>query len=146
MILRSIQEADIGECAKLFADVFASEPWNEGWDEALALERLTHFYHSMAFSGVLAEQDRIVGFALGNIEPFYFGSMFYLREMCIQASLQNQGIGGEILEALEDDLISQGVKNIYLTTERSIPAAKFYQKNGYNFSEKMGFYAKNVNS
>ena len=85
MILRSIREADISACAKLFAHVFSSEPWN-------------------------------------------------------------QGIDGEILEALENVLIYEDVKSIYLTTERAIPAAKFYQKNGYNFSEKMGFYAKNVNS
>lgn len=43
---------------------------------------------------------------------------------------------------LEKELNSSSVKSIYLTTERSIPAANFYQNNGFTYSEKMGFYTK----
>tara|TARA_Y100001949_G_C15955588_1_gene316804 strand:+ start:900 stop:1340 length:441 start_codon:yes stop_codon:yes gene_type:complete len=146
MILRNIQEADIDACALLFAQVFSSEPWNEEWNKEFASERISHFFQSKGFIGVLAEDDGIIGFALGNTEPFYFGSMFYLREMCTHRNLQKQGVGNKILGALEAELCSHKVKSIYLTTERAIPAAKFYQKNGFSYSEKMGFYAKRINS
>lgn len=146
MILRSIQETDIEACATLFTQVFSSEPWNEEWNKGFALERLLHFFQSKGFIGVLAEQEGLVGFALGNTEPFYFGSMFYLREMCTQTNLQNQGVGSKVLGALEEELRSEGVQRIYLTTERATPASGFYQKNGFNYSDKMGFYAKRVNS
>lgn len=147
MKLRSIQETDVEACAILFAQVFSSEqPWNEKWNEVFALERLSHFYQSKGFIGVLAEQEEVIGFALGNTEPFYFGSIFYLREMCTQTNLQNQGIGKKVLEALEKELLSEQVQRIYLTTERSIPAVNFYQKNGFNYSDKMGVYAKRLNT
>ena len=146
MILRSIQETDLAVCAALFTNVFSSDPWNEEWNETFALERLLHFYQSKGFVGILAEQQGVVGFALGNTEPFYFGSMFYLREMCTKTNLQNQGVGNKVLKALEKELIPLKVQSIYLTTERTIPAAHFYQTNGFNYSEKMGFYAKRVSS
>lgn len=147
MILRNIEEDDIEICAELFMQVFSSDPWNEEWSIVFANERLSHFYQSKGFFGVLAEeQNSVVGFALGNTEPFYFGSMFYLREMCIKTKLQNKGVGKEILKALEDELLTKKINRIYLTTERDIPAASFYQKNGFNYSEKMGFYAKRTNS
>lgn len=144
MRFRSIQEADIEACAILFTQVFSSEPWCEEWNKDLALERLFHFYQSKGFIGVLAEQKGIAGFALGNTEPFYFGSMFYLREMCTKTNLQNQGVGNKVLGVLENELRSEGVQRIYLTTERAIPASKFYQKCGFNYTDKIGFYAKRL--
>jgi len=142
VIFRGIEKSDIEPCALLFMRVFSSTPWSEGWSAEAAFERLNHFYQSKGFVGVLAETDDVVGFSLGNIEPFFFGSMFYLREMCTEASLQNQGVGRRILCTLEKELNSSSVKSIYLTTERSIPAANFYQNNGFTYSEKMGFYTK----
>ncbi len=146
MRLRSIQETDIEACAILFTEVFSSEPWSEGWNKNFALERLLHFFESKGFVGILAENEGVVGFALGNTEPFYCGSMFYLREMCTQTDIQNQGVGSKILEALEESLSSKGVQRIYLTTQRAIPASDFYQNNGFSYSDKMGFYAKRVSS
>jgi len=145
MILRNIEDCDIKRCAVLYSQVFSSKPWNEGWNADLARERLAHFYHSKGFIGVLAEEkEDIMGFALGNAEPYYFGSIFYLREMCIKTKLQNLGLGKRTLNALENECSAKKINKLYLTTERAIPAASFYQKNGFKYSEKMGFYAKQM--
>ena len=144
MILRSIQEKDIEACAALYAQVFSSEPWDENWSEGAARERLLHFYHSNGFCGVLAEQDGVVGFSLGNIEPFYSGSIFYLREMCRKANMSKMGVGHKVLAELERELLHQEVQDVYLITDRAIPASDFYQKNGFNHSDQMGFYAKHI--
>jgi ribosomal protein S18 acetylase RimI-like enzyme len=146
MKIRSIEEKDIENCANLFARVFSGEPWSEPWTEKDAFCRLNHFYRSKGFFGTLIEKDRILGFALGNWEPFYFGNMFYIREMCTDTEFQSQGIGGQIYSALESELVSQSIQSIYLTTERDIPAANFYKKQGFHYSDKMGFYAKDLNS
>lgn len=146
MIVRKVEEKDIEACAALFSEVFSSEPWNEPWTKRLARERLSHFYESKGFIGVLAESDGVIGFVLGNTEPFYFGSMFYLREMCIQTHLQKKGVGSNMFHALEQALSMHNVHSIYLTTEHDIPAAEFYKKKGFTYSEKMGFYAKRTNS
>ena len=145
-MIRNIQESDLNACANLFAKVFSSEPWREEWNVPHALERLTHFYKSLGFYGVLAEQSDIVGFALGNIEPFNASSIFYLREMCVETNLQNKGIGEKILQGLEEELYLINVQSIYLATEKTIPAAKFYEKNGFNQDSSMAFYEKVTNS
>lgn len=144
MILRSIQEKDIEACAALYAQVFSSEPWDEKWSEGAARERLLHFYYSKGFCGVLAEQEGVISFALGNIEPFYSGSIFYLREMCRNTNMPKAGVGYKVLAALERELLAQDVQDVYLITDRAIPASDFYQKNGFNHSDQMGFYAKHI--
>ncbi len=146
MKFRTIKESDIDGCSSLFAKVFSSAPWNEEWTKGLAFKRLSHFYESKDFLGVLAEKEGIVGFALGNIEPFCFGSMLYLREMCVDSALQRKGVGSGIIDALESELGHLNVKKVYLATERTIPAADFYQSKGFLHSEKLGFYAKSINS
>ena len=146
MVIRNILEEDIEACANLFSKVFSSEPWNEPWEINSATERLMHFYHSKGFIGLLAESENITGFVLGNTEPFHFGSMFYLREMCTANDMQNKGVGGQILNALEIELSKNKIHSLYLTTDRRIPAANFYQKNGFKLNETMGFYARRVNS
>lgn len=145
IIFRNIEDNDIKRCADLYSQVFSSKPWNEEWNTDLAMERLSHFYHSKGFIGVLAEEKQdVMGFALGNTEPYYFGSIFYLREMCIKTKLQNQGLGKITLKALKKELSANKINKLYLTTERAIPAANFYQQNGFKHSEKMGFYAKQI--
>lgn len=144
---RQIIKQDIGKCARLFSDVFSAEPWNEPWTEHDAYKRLSHFFESKGFLGVLLEkEDDIVGFALGNTEPFHFGDMFYLREMCVDKNVQHSGYGYKLLDQLEINLKSKKIHSIYLTTDRKIPASKFYQKHGFNFKESMGFYAKRISS
>lgn len=148
MSIRPIQESDLKACARLYAEVFSSAPWNEAWSEELAFERLIHFYHSKGFVGVLAKSEEVTnsvsGFVLGNTEPFYYGTLFYLREMCTKPNQQNKGVGAKLLSALETGLHDQEVKSIYLATEREIPAASFYQKHEFKLSEEMGFYAKRI--
>ena len=142
MKIRFIERDDIETCAKLFVLVFSAAPWSEPWNVDSAKERLLHFYESKGFIGLIAERDGIVGFALGNSEPFYFGSMFYLREMCIQSDLQHKGLGNQLYLALERELSLAKIHSIYLTTHRETDAASFYTRNGFKCSDKMGFYAK----
>ncbi len=142
MKIRKIELDDISLCAQLFSQVFSSSPWNESWNKESAGKRLLHFYESKGFIGILAERDGIVGFALGNSEPFYFGNMFYLREMCIVNDLQQQGLGKKLYLALERELSLAKIHSIYLTTHRETLASNFYVNNGFKASEKMGFYAK----
>lgn len=144
---RNVTKPDLTTCAKLYTQVFSSDPWNEAWTEEVAYERLVHFYESKGFVGVLAEETEsktLLGFALGNIEPFYDGALFYLREMCTQTQSQNKGIGKAVLQALETELQMHNVQSIYLATDKAIPAAQFYQKRGFDYADDMGFYMKRI--
>lgn len=142
MIVRSIDRPDLMGCADLYADVFASAPWLEPWTARAALDRLAHFYESKGFAGILAEHDGLVGFALGNTEPYHSGSIYYLREMCVASNHQSQGVGRQVYDALENVLYARGVKSIYLATARTIPAARFYMNSGFECLDEMGFYER----
>lgn len=144
MIIRAINKRDLKSCAALYAQVFASAPWLEPWTIEAAFNRLTYFYESLGFVGVLVEKEDLIGFALGNAEPFHSGDLFYLREMCIAPNNQSQGLGRRVISELENELRSRNLQSIYLTTERDIPAAQFYINNGFNYVKKMGFYAKRL--
>jgi ribosomal protein S18 acetylase RimI-like enzyme len=140
--IRKITSDDINECSKLYSKVFSADPWNEPWAESVAFERLQHIFDSKGSLGFLAEDQIIQGFVLGNSEPFYFGEMFYLREMCVDTNLQGTGIGTKILSSLYTDLEARKIKGFYLVTEHTIPAVQFYEKNGIVESKNMKFYSK----
>lgn len=146
MEIREITHKDLTACADIFSRTFSSEPWNEEWNITSALERLTCFFQSEGFCGVLAEEDNVVCFVMGNIEPFYSGPIFYLREMCTDMDNQSRGIGSQTLQFLEEKLRSKRVNNVYLLTEHGIPAAQFYQNRGFNVDRNTEFYSKNINS
>lgn len=142
MIIRPLTEDDLKACASLYAQVFTLAPWNEPWTTESALQRLNHFFHSRGFAGFVARQNNITGFVMGNREPFHSGQLFYLREFCVDRGKQSTGCGSQLLEALQSELVLHEVRAMYLTTEREINAAAFYQKRGFKYSESMGFYAK----
>ena len=144
MTIREIRTEDLERCSDLYSRVFSGPPWSEAWNEANAYNRLNHFYRSEGFIGFLAEDEDVSGFVLGNLEPFLDGSWFYLREMCVDTKLQNQGVGTNLMSVLIDCLKLKDVKSIYLATEREIPAAAFYKKNGFIQEDKMEFYCRSV--
>ncbi|MFC3284480.1 GNAT family N-acetyltransferase [Litchfieldella rifensis] len=144
MQLRIMEERDLEPCAQLFAQVFSADPWNEPWDDELALRRLVHFHDSSGFVGVVAHRQEVVGFALGNLEPFCTGTLFYLREMCIETTQQSKGVGTQLYHVLQRELETRHVRAVYLATDRGIPAASFYQGLGFRCSDNMAFYAKRL--
>lgn len=145
MRYREIKQIDLEKCAELYSKVFSSEPWNEPWDIEIAFKRLSHFYESKGFIGILAEDENVMGLVLGNYEPFHKGDVFYLREMCVDTTQQRSGIGEELLNKLERVLNKESIKSMYLATEKDIPAASFYKKNGFREYGQMGIFTKEVN-
>ncbi|MFQ3786433.1 GNAT family N-acetyltransferase [Halomonas sp. A29] len=143
---RRLELRDLKACAALFAQVFSAEPWSEPWGVDGALARLEHFHASPGFVGMLSLGDKgeVMGFVLGNLEPYLDCHLFYLREMCVASQRQGQGIGSQLYRALERELAERDVRAVYLATGRDIPAAGFYQGLGFRCSETMAFYAKGL--
>lgn len=144
MVVREIKNEDLESCGDLYSRVFSGSPWSERWSSEKAHERISHFFNSKGFVGLLSENKNITGFVLGNTEPFIDGTWFYLREMCVDINYQRQGIGAKLLNELKEQLTTRAVKNIYLATERDIPAASFYEKNGFSLEGNMAFYYKSL--
>lgn len=148
MEFRKIKESDLEICSEIFTRVFSSKPWNEPWTFDIAYKRLSHFFNSNGFLGVLSESisGEVMAFALGNKEPFCYGELYYLREMCVDNQHQYSGVGTNLSSYLDECLLSDNIKGIYLATGAEIPAAKFYEKNGFKISDDMSFYFKRFNS
>lgn len=144
MEFREINKKDLEKCAEIFKRSFSNEPWNESWSSESALERISHFYDSKGFCGALAEEGVVLGFVLGNIEPYFSGAIFYLREMCIEPEHQNSGAGDILLKKIENILKLKGVVSIYLITEHNIPAANFYVKRGFKVDENTCSFSKMI--
>ena len=147
MQLKKIEKSDLKSCSELYASVFSGEPWNEPWTSKLAYDRLLNFYNTPGFEGVFVSiEAKLVGLALGNIEPFHFGPMFNLHEVCVSENYQGKGAGTKMLSYLESMLNDKSTKCIYTDTDTRYAAAEFYLKNGFSKAHHMGVFSKAVRS
>lgn len=132
-------EADLEEGARLYRTVFNSPPWNDEWTLATARRRLSEIVETPGYRGYRASLDaELVGVLLGNLEQWYSGEHFHLKELFVRPSRQRRGIGTALIEFLADELRREGVERIYLLTLEDSPARSFYETNGFRRNEAMG--------
>jgi len=128
----------LGHCAEILMDAYNSEPWNDSWTKEKALEKLTCFYNSPKFFGWTAIQDdKVLGCCVGNIEPYYTGDYFYLKEMFVYHHLQKKGIGARLMFTLKEHLATIDIKTIILFTGKDFFPFDFYVKTGFSVMEDM---------
>lgn len=130
MKIRTIEVADEENLAKLFVTCFSAPPWNESWTLSTALSRIRPMVRTDSFFGLIAlREDETVGMAIGQIERWIDSGHFLLQEMCVAPDLQGQGIGTAMLSTLAQQLKDNaGVTSMYLLTDETAPATKFYSK------------------
>lgn len=134
--IESLQILD--KCAEILVSAYNSEPWNDNWTQEKALEKLTCFYNSPKFFGWLAFQDdQLVGCCVGNVEPYFTGDYFYLKEMFISPALQGKGIGTRLLTTLKGHLETIDIKTIILFTGKDFFPFDFYLKHNFQEMEEM---------
>jgi aminoglycoside 6'-N-acetyltransferase I len=125
-------------CASVLVSAYNSEPWNDEWTDTIALEKLECFYASPKFHGFIAyDGTEILGCCVGNIEPYFTGDYFYLKEMFIDPKAQRKGVGSELMRALRSHLDTLGIKTIILFTSGRTFPFDFYRKEGFEIMEDM---------
>ena len=128
----------LDRCAEVLVDAYNSEPWNDNWTKEKALEKLTCFYASPKFMGWTAWQgNKLLGGCVGNIEPYYLGDYFYLKEMFVYHKAQGRGIGAGLMTTVKQHLEKLDVKTIILFTGKEFFPFDFYVKAGFNVMEDM---------
>ena len=144
-VVNRLSLENINECTKLYIDIFNGEPWNDGWQEVDAKERLTELFNHQRFLGIgIYNNTELIGFSLGYIERWLHSDHFYLNEMCIKETFQSKGIGSMLISALEECCIENNISHIYLITARDGQAEAFYKKNGYSINDKMIVMSKKL--
>ena len=122
----------------LFTDVFTNEPWNDDWSDQAQLEAYITDLTGQSYSLTLGyfEGDRILGLSMGYIKHWYSGTEYIINEFCVDRHSQGKGIGTAFMKAIEAYLSGKGIRQIFLLTDKDVPAYTFYQRNG--FTEQIG--------
>lgn len=118
----------------LFKDVFMNPPWNDDWSNDAQLNEylLDLTGNRNSYSLGLYGGDKLIGISLGSIMHWCTGTEYYIYEFCISRERQVQGLGTQFLHMIEDYMRDMGLDHIFLQTENSVPAYRFYTKNGFS--------------
>ncbi len=128
----------LSTCAPILVEAYNAEPWNDQWTAEKALEKLECFYNSPKFIGLLAYVgDQIKGACVGNIEPYYTGDYFYLKEMFVAPSAQKMGIGQKLMDELKSQLEQSDIRQMILFTSKEHFPFKFYEKANFAAMDEM---------
>lgn len=80
---------------------------------------------------VAVDGGEYLGCCAGNIEPYFTGDYFYLKEMFVYPQKQRKGVGSQLMKTIKAHLDSIGIKTIILfTSNEGFPFA-FWQKQGF---------------
>jgi aminoglycoside 6'-N-acetyltransferase I len=132
--VRLLSKHDLKEAAKIFTNVFSSNPWNEPWSNETSYQRLLDISNTPGFIGIghFNSEDKLIGFLVGNTEQWANNKTFYINEICVQPHIQQKGIGTSLLQLLKETLQNHQINTVYLSTERGQgKPEEFFMKNGY---------------
>ena len=130
MEYRTATEKDISQLASAMSQAYSEEPWNEIWTEEKAVRRVRAILGNHGGYGIAAEENgRILGAALGHIDPYADEDFFFVSELFVIPSRKKQGIGRKLLERLETELKEKHITVIQLISIAHNEA--FYNKCGY---------------
>jgi GNAT superfamily N-acetyltransferase len=77
------------------------------------------------------DNGALQGALVGNIEPYYTGDYFYLRDMFVPFGTQHRGFGRALLSHLIDHLEARSINQIILFTSREFFPFEFYASMGF---------------
>ena len=144
--LRELGAADKDAVRQLFTDVFTKEPWYDDWSDENQLAAYLHDLTGQSNSLTLGlyEGDTLVGLSMGRVEHWYSGTEYCIKELCVARERQGKGLGSVFLRQMYDFLAKHDIIQIFLQTERSVPAYRFYLKNGFTELTDNVSFAKTI--
>ena len=145
-MIRKLTLEDLDQAQALFISVFSKEPWNDEWELESQLPNYMTDLMGNPNSLCLGYEDKgkLIGLSLGYIFHWWQGTDYFIKEFCIETSLQCEGHGRKFLEEIELYLAQNNIKALWLLTEKTVPAYDFYQKNGFTELKDNVMFAKNV--
>lgn len=133
MELKRLSIEDKEAIKALFKGVFTGDPWNDDWSDSrqldLYIDDLCGQKYSLTYG--LYDGEEMIGLSMGCIKHWYTGTEYMINELCIRTDRQGSGAGTFFLTKIEEAIKEMGLKQIFLLTDRDMPAYGFYRKNGY---------------
>ena len=144
--IKRIGMDDIESIKMLFLSVFTTEPWNDDWSDLnqlnLFLKDLIGQNNSLTYG--IYEDSNLIGVSMGHIRHWFSGTEYYIDELCIKKEKQGNGIGSLFLEEIEKSIKELGMSQIFLLTEKDVPAYEFYKRKGFYELTKYVAFAKEI--
>lgn len=142
---QTLNEESVKQVLEIFVKTFNTAPWNEQWTQETAYKRLYPLVSNQQGVGLVCYyKDRLCGFILGVTEQDYEGIVFTIREFCIDPSMQGKHIGTSLYQELERELVKRKVVAINLLTLKGELPEKFYQRQGFDSSNKILYMDKKI--
>ena len=131
--LKKLREEDLPAVKELFRRAFSGPPWNDDWSDDARLEEYLKDITEVrgAVDLGLFEDDRLIGISIGELRHWCGGTEYKIEEFCIAPDRQGSGLGGRFMELIGEYLRQQGVEQIFLMTQRIMPACGFYKHLGF---------------
>ena len=144
MELKELSIRDRESITALFTDVFTRAPWYDDWSDLQQLDAYIDDLVGQPNSLTLGyfSEDRLVGLAMGHIKHWHTGTEYFIDEFCVARDQQGKGIGSSFMKAVEDFLTERQIVQIFLLTERDVPAYTFYTHRGLRELEGNVAFAK----
>lgn len=143
-VITPMDASSLAECVSLYVDTFNAPPWDESWSPDDARLRLADFLATPRSTGLCSwgpgGRGDLRGFVLGHLERSGADDHFLIQEMCVRATVQRQGHGTRLLDALAEALPS--VDHWYLLTARDSAAAAFYETRGFRPARRQGVFVR----
>ena len=140
-IIKELDESYFDEIKELFRSVFMAPPWNDDWsDENQLNEYLLDLMRvrTPLVLGLYDEADGtdensciLVGISIGNIKHWWGGTEYHIEELCIKTDRQGEGLGSQFFDLIEEYLKKRDISQIFLMTEKRVPAYEFYKNRGF---------------
>jgi len=138
-----LDDSYIEQMADLYRNAFAGDPWNDDWSDTNQLmeytKEISGSYNALNYG--LVREGRLIAMSLGQIRHWWQGTNYNIEELCVDPSLQGQGIGSHFLKLIDEEISMQGMAGIFLQTDSDKPSYGFYKKNGFKeLAEHVSFY------
>jgi aminoglycoside 6'-N-acetyltransferase I len=143
-MLSYLSQDDIDEVGQLFHAVFSAPPWCDQWESlnqvGAYMGDLMGNRNSCSFGYRI--DGTLIAISLGYIFNWWQGKEYFIKEFCVTREWQRKGVGRCFMSELQSSLALAGVRAIWLSTERSMPAWDFYHSCGFAEAKDSGFLIK----
>ena len=142
---KEIKLENLSEITEIYMETFNAEPWNDNWTIETASKRLHQIITTEDFYGICAYNNgEICGLILGNMEQFYDGIMFNIKEFVVRNNMRGHGLGSKIFKEFETRLKNLGISEIILLTIRGKYTEHFYHNQGVKTCNDLIFMKKQL--